>query len=110
MRERWTRATPAIEIGASEAESLIAPALPGAKVLEVALVTGGLSNTNLRLTMDRPPGKVLLRLWQRDPLQASKEAALAKLLAARVPLARFLHSGVRDEVPYAVLDWIEGEQ
>jgi aminoglycoside phosphotransferase (APT) family kinase protein len=108
MRERWTRATPPIAIGADEAEALIAPALPGAKVLAVELVAGGLSNTNLRVVLDRAPGAVLLRLWQRDSTQARKEVALARLLEGRVPVARVLHPGERDGVPYAVLEWIEG--
>jgi aminoglycoside phosphotransferase (APT) family kinase protein len=108
MREKWTRATPAIAVSAGEAEALIAPALPGAKVLSVALVEGGLSNTNLRVELDRAPGAVLLRLWQHDPGQARKEAALAKLLDGRVPVARVLHLGERDGAPYAVLEWIGG--
>jgi aminoglycoside phosphotransferase (APT) family kinase protein len=110
MRERWTRATPPISIGAEEAQRLIAPALPDAKVRAVELVEGGFSNTNLRVVLESAPGAVLLRLWQRDPSQAKKEAALAKLLEGRVPVARVLHLGERGSAPYAVLDWIEGER
>jgi aminoglycoside phosphotransferase (APT) family kinase protein len=110
MRERWTRATPAISISTDEAQGLIAPALPDTKVRAVELVSGGLSNTNLRVVLESAPGAVLLRLWQRDPSQAKKEAALAKLLEGRVPVARALHLGKRQAAPYAVLDWIEGER
>src|SRR3981081_2310564 len=106
MREKWARAVPAIALSAGEAEVLIAPALPGAKVRSVALVEGGLSNTNLRVVLDRAPGAVLLRLWQRDPGAAKKEAALAKLLEGRVPVAQVLHLGEHGGAPYAVLEWI----
>jgi aminoglycoside phosphotransferase (APT) family kinase protein len=74
-------------------------------------ISGGLVNTNLEVMLDGPPRRVLLRLYQRDPSHARKEAALARRLAGRVPVARFLHFGESNPVtgqPYAVLEWIEG--
>jgi aminoglycoside phosphotransferase (APT) family kinase protein len=62
---------------------------------------------------------VVLRLYQRDPAQARKEAALSKLLAERspkeqrVPIARMIHfddSGTLVKQPFALHDWIEGQR
>ena len=72
---------------------------------------GGLANTNIRLTMDGPPDDVVLRLYQRDPRQIRKEAALAARLDRLVPVARFLHVGTdsaRLGAPFAVMTWIDG--
>ncbi len=80
-------------------------------VTAVRPVAGGLVNTNLRVALDRPPWTVLLRIVTRDPPQSAKEAALARLLAGRVPIARVLHAAEANPVtgtPYAVLEWIEG--
>ncbi|HEY6434467.1 MAG TPA: aminoglycoside phosphotransferase family protein [Acetobacteraceae bacterium] len=84
-----------------------------AHVVSVERVSGGLVHSNLRLTLDRPPGRVLLRLFQRDPQRARKEAALAALLEGRVPIARFLHFADSNPItggPYAVLEWVDGVQ
>ncbi len=89
------------------------PAIGDAHVVSVERVNGGLVHTNLRLTLDRAPGRVLLRLFQRDPRTARKEAALAALLQSRVPIARFLHFADNNPItggPYAVLEWIDGVQ
>ncbi len=76
-------------------------------------VTGGLVNTNLKITLDHPLNTVLLRLFQREPLKARIEAALDALLGDVVPRARFLHFDETNPVtghPYAVLQWIDGVQ
>ena len=86
MRDDWTRGTPALAIDAAAAETLIAPAFPGARVVEVAPATGGLANTNLRVALAGRDSPLLLRLYQRDPAQARKEVALHHRLAGHVPV------------------------
>jgi aminoglycoside phosphotransferase (APT) family kinase protein len=113
MREGWVRHAEPVSVGAEQAAALLRPALGEVGVREIRPVAGGLVNTNLRVTLDRPPGTVLLRLITRDPPQAQKEAALSRLLAGRVPTARFLYLAETNPVtrgPYAVLQWIEGER
>jgi aminoglycoside phosphotransferase (APT) family kinase protein len=56
---------------------------------------------------------VLLRLYQRDPVQAGKEAVLNRLVASRVPVAPFLYFGEDNPAtghPYAVMEWVDGER
>ena len=73
-------------------------------------------NTNLRIVLAAPPDAVLLRLYQRGTTQtrrdiALREAALDRLVHARVPTARFLHVAPDNPVngaPYAVLQWVTG--
>ncbi len=110
MRERWTRITPIVPLDRVQAQALIAPAVPGALVAKIEVLSGGLANTNIRAVL--ADGRSLrLRLYQHDPKQAAKEAALARLVKDRVPVPQYLHLGEANNVagvPYAVIEWVEG--
>src|SRR5580704_721006 len=93
MRQRWGRPVPALSVDIAQAQGIADRALAGAKVLAVTPVEGGLANTNVKLLLDRAPSAVLLRLYQRDPGQAEKEAAIAKRLKGAVPVPEFLYLG-----------------
>jgi aminoglycoside phosphotransferase (APT) family kinase protein len=110
-RERWVRKADWIDLTDVEIAALLRPAFGEVRVVAAERVSGGLVNTNLRVTLDRPPRRVLLRMFQRDPVQAKKEAAIDRLIAGRVPSARFLYFSPCDPItglPYAVLEWIDG--
>jgi aminoglycoside phosphotransferase (APT) family kinase protein len=98
---------------------LVRAGLPDAKVMSHRPLLGGKSNTNIAVDLEGPPQRVVLRLYQRDPAQARKEAALCKLLAerpsteARAPIARMLYfadDGAIVPQPYALSEWIGGER
>jgi len=111
MRDAWTRGTPILEVDAEAAEVLIAPAVAGARVVEVTPVSGGLANTNLRVRLAGREAPLLLRLYQRAPAEARKEWALHRLLAGQVPVPSVLHAAESNPAtsgPYAVIEWIEG--
>jgi aminoglycoside phosphotransferase (APT) family kinase protein len=111
MRRHWPRATPAIELGRVGAAKLLHPVIGEADILDVAPVPGGLSNSNFEVALGGAPRRVLLRLYQNRLTPARKEAALARRLAGRAPIARFLHfseRGGKTDAPYAVLEWIDG--
>lgn len=114
LRSGWKRTVPELTPTLPEAAALVARALPQARVLAVAPLSGGLSNTNLEVTLDRPPHRVVLRLAQHDVAQAGKEAALPALLLSRgVAAARVLHAEAHSALtggPAAVCEWIDGER
>ena len=109
MRERWTRTAPVLKVEIDEAKALVAPALGDVRVLAVEALGGGHSNTNIRVRLEK--GAIVLRLYQRDPSQARKEAAICALVAPSVPVPRYLHIGTRasNGQLYAVVEWIDGE-
>jgi aminoglycoside phosphotransferase (APT) family kinase protein len=111
MRERWTRTTPVLLVGWQEAADLIRPALGAVAIRGVEAMAGGHSNTNLHIELEQAPYAVVLRLYQRDPAQARKEAAISALVAATVPVPRYLHLGERasNGQTYALVEWVEGE-
>lgn len=111
MRDGWTRGTPILDVDATAAERLIAPAFPGARVTAVEPVSGGLANTNLKATVGGRDSPILLRLYQRAPAEARKEWALHRLVAGRAPVPKILHAAESNPVtggPYAVVEWVEG--
>lgn len=102
-----------MDLHAAEIAALLRPVVGDATIRSAQPVTGGLVNTNLKITLGDSPHIVLLRLFQREPLKARIEAALDALLSDDVPRARFLHFAETNPVtghPYAVLQWIEGAQ
>ncbi|MEJ0028709.1 MAG: aminoglycoside phosphotransferase family protein [Rhizomicrobium sp.] len=107
MRERWQRGVPPLSPGAEAVAAMVREAVPGARVAGFAALDGGLLNTNLRVDLEG--GRVLLRLYQHDPAQAGKEAAIARRLHGLVPVPRYLHLGMRDGQRFAVLEWVAGE-
>ncbi len=111
MRDGWTRGTPALALDAATATALVAPAFPGARVVEVVPAAGGLANTNLRLTLAGRDSPLLLRLYQRDPAQARKEVALHRRVAGHVPVPAILYAADANPVtggPYAMVEWVDG--
>jgi aminoglycoside phosphotransferase (APT) family kinase protein len=112
MRESWSRPYPAAVLSPDQASALVR-SLPGRPaVLQITELSGGLANTNLRLDLDGHP-PVVLRLFQRDPAQAAKERAIHALAAERgLSAPRLLDSGddPATGLPFALLEWIEGQQ
>ena len=112
MREGWQRGEAALALDQDQVERLIREAFPAARLRSFAPALGGMANTNTKVLLAGPPHAVLLRLYQRDPAQAAKEAALNTLVLRHgVPTARFLHAAPANEVtggPYAILEWVEG--
>ncbi|HEX5326021.1 MAG TPA: aminoglycoside phosphotransferase family protein [Acetobacteraceae bacterium] len=112
-REGWLRKAAWLDPSVTEIAALLRPVIGDAPIVSAKRVSGGLVNSNLRVTLRDPPGVLLLRLFQRDPPTAHKEAAIDRLLCNHVPRPRFLHFAASNPVtgtPYAVLEWIDGKQ
>lgn len=108
MRQRWTRPIPALTVELEDAQRIIERAIHGARVTAVAPIEGGLANTNVKVSLDRAPSTVLLRLYQRDPTVAERERAIAERLQGSVPVPQFLYLGDDGEQRVAILDWVYG--
>ncbi len=112
MREDWGRNEPEIGLDGAAVEGLMAAAFPAARMIYHKRARGGLTNTNIEVGLSAPPWRVSLRLYQGNPKEAGKEAALNALLLRRgLPTARFLHfakTNAETGEPYAILEWVEG--
>lgn len=114
MRAKWRRTTLEVELDAATIARLVRSGLPDARVTGHRKLLGGKSNTNIAIDLAGPPNRIVLRLYQRDPAQARKEAALLKLLAERkAPIARMLYfadDGAIVPHPFALCEWIGAER
>jgi aminoglycoside phosphotransferase (APT) family kinase protein len=112
MREDWPRSRPVLDLDASTVEGLIAPLFPGARIIEMSAVTGGLTNSNFRLRLAGRPGALLLRFYQRSGALAHQEMALCHKVSAQVPVPAYLHYAPENPVTghaFAVIEWIEAK-
>lgn len=112
MKRHWPRQQPLLTLDGAQAARLLRPLDREAAVVELTPLDSGLINTNLRLRLVGQEAPLLLRLYQRGAAEARKEAAIARLLDGRVPVARVLHVADDNAVTghaYAVFKWIEGE-
>lgn len=110
MRDHWPRRRPVLDLDFATVEGLIAPMFPGCRIIEMAAVTGGLTNTNFRLRLADRPTSLLLRFYQRSGDLAHKEMALCHLVEKVVPVPPFLHFVPENPVTghaFALMDWIE---
>ncbi len=112
LRQGWGRGSATLQVAPQALARLAAELFDGAAVTGSAVLSGGLANTNLRLDLDRAPGRVVLRLAQRDPDAIAREAALLRLAAEHsIPAAPLLHmeaSAERLGAPFLVLGFVEG--
>lgn len=111
LRQTWQRGTPALEVDDGRLGDVLMAVFPGARLRSATPLSGGLANTNLRLSFAGEPGDLVLRLYQRDPGQMAKEAAIAGRLRDRVPVAAFVHVEPDPAplgAPFALLRWVDG--
>lgn len=108
LRHRWQRTIPILSPHADVVTAMVAAGLPGARVVRFETIVGGLANTNIRIDLADAPHHLLLRLYQRDPAVAEKEATIAERLAGLVPVPRTLHLGTHEGQRFALVAWMEG--
>jgi len=108
MRKRWKRAIPALKPALDDVSRMVCAGIPGAQVTGFAELEGGLANTNIRVDLKGPLSRVLLRLYQLDPSQAAKEAAIARRLEGLVSVPRVLYISEDGGQRFALAEWIEG--
>jgi aminoglycoside phosphotransferase (APT) family kinase protein len=112
MRDHWPRSQPTLDLDFATVEGLIAPMFPGCRIIEMAAVAGGLTNTNFRLRLADRPVPLLLRFYQRSGDLAHKEMAICHLVEKAVPVPPYLHFAPENPVTghaFALMDWIEAE-
>jgi len=115
MREDWIRGDAALAPDPGRVEHLLRRTFKNASMIGMEATSGGLANTNLKVNLSDDSGVriVTLRYWQRDSHQARKEIALLKRVGSKVPTPKVLAFGDADPsfgLPYAILEWIEGER
>jgi aminoglycoside phosphotransferase (APT) family kinase protein len=112
VESRWQRGFPFHDLNAAQIDSLIAPFLRGRHVLDAHPLSGGLRNSNYLVYLSSTEPPVVLRVFSaEDPGGCcAREAALASLLAGRVPLASVLHSEPNADPPWNILSFVDASR
>ncbi len=111
MQEGWERRHAALALDAAPIAALLQPAFPDRAVLSAELLSGGLANTNYKVTLAGLHEPVVLRLFTRDPAACQTELDIYQLTGAHVPMPAILYADPTGEPhsrPYLVARWIDG--
>jgi len=85
---------------------LVAAAFPNRKVARTELLSGGLSNTNVKIYFESDFNPVVLRLYRDGAAACDKEIAIHDLIYRHVPVPEILHA---ESTPaFAFVEYIEG--
>lgn len=112
MREGWNRATEEISLSVAELEELLRP-LVAARITEAEVTSGGLANTNIKVSVKGLGRPLLIRLVVRDPRQLEKEVRISQMLSDTAPVPKVHHWQKDNPVtghPYLIREWIDGER
>ena len=111
MAAGWDRRTPLLTLDDATLARLLAPRWPNARIQSAERMSGGLANTNYRVTLVGREEPLVLRVYTREPESCAREAALLRLVAGAVPVPEVLHVEPevgRFEHPYIALSWMDG--
>ena len=111
MEEGWERRCRVQELSAATVAELIAPVAAGRALVELSLLSGGLSNTLYRITLAGGE-RLVLRLTTRDPAACARELAIARIVRPLgVPMPEVLLADPDPDgelPPWALIAWAEG--
>jgi aminoglycoside phosphotransferase (APT) family kinase protein len=110
MKTDWERTIPPVILPRARLEAALGEVIPGFTVMTAEVLGGGLANTNLAVRC-ADGARWVVRIYQRAPHEHAKEAAIARLLAGRVPVAEYVHvepPGGLLEHAWALVRWVDG--
>lgn len=84
---------------------------PARRVADVERLSGGLRNTNLKITFSAGEAPVVLRLYRGDADVCLKEIQTLRLVRQTVPVQELLHAGpngIDGSRPFNILEFVEG--
>lgn len=111
MQSEWERRHAVLALDDATLAHLLQPAFPGCRVVAAAPLSGGLVNTNYRVTLDGLDDPVVLRVYVRDPTVCRTELDVYRLVAPTVPVPELLYAdpdAARWERPYLVQRFVAG--
>lgn len=105
-----------VELSEPELTAMIQPVFAGQRVESAELLTGGVINTNYKVTVSAQPTPYVVRVYARDENAVEREAKITDLIAATVPVARTLYRGRHEHRTdaaqgagsYAIVEWRQG--
>ena len=99
-----------LKLSLDDVQRLVAPAFPQKTVDGFEELSGGLCNTNLKVSFTDRQTPVVLRLYQREPPPIEKEIEVLQLVSETVPVPQVFYAGFDDFCTrsFAVLEFVSG--
>src|SRR5687768_14400560 len=94
-----------------EVRRLLNAIFPRRSIERTEPLSGGLINTNLKVTFSSGEPPVVLRLYRRDPTVCPEEVEILRLVGRTVPVPEVLHvepDGIDGSGPFSVLRFVDG--
>ncbi|MGR3765483.1 phosphotransferase family protein [Rossellomorea sp. NS-SX7] len=112
MKAGWERSNDYIMPDLHEVRNMLKPFLKGRFVEKIARLSGGLNNSNIKVTTDSHEDFVL-RIYNERSNNMKIEAEIARLLDGRVPVPQTLYADSSCSVfhyPFMLMKWVPGVQ
>ena len=111
MQEGWERRHPLLALDNATLAEMLAPVFPGRAIATAEALSGGLANTNYKVTLAGRNEPVVVRIYTREPEACQKELDIYHLVHERVRMAEVLYADVEGAIggrPYMVSGWVDG--
>lgn len=95
----------------TEVGRFLKPIFPRRRVEHVVPLSGGLINTNLKITFSSGEPPVVLRFYRRDPTVCLHDVAILQLVRQTVPVQKVWHAepnGIDGSGPFSILEFVDG--
>lgn len=112
MKTGWERSKPIISPDYQTVTNMLLEFLDGRRILQIVQLGGGLSNSNLKITLDSGEDFVL-RIYNDGGIKGHIEKGVLELVKNTLPVPKVLYHDFSlslFEYPFLILNWVEGFQ
>ena len=108
---RWIRSEPRRSLPARDLHQMLKRGLGECTILDVQPLTEGLRNANFKISLDRAPECVVLRVYEHDESLCQKEVDLLRMVSKIVPVPQVIQAepeGLEGLPPFLLMQYVEG--
>jgi fructokinase len=112
MQEGWERIGASVDLSLETLSEMIAPVFAPRTVVKAELLSGGLANTNYKVSVSGLRESFVVRVYTRDPSACAREVDIFLRVRGVVPVPTLLFvdiEGARVGYPYTLANFVEGE-
>ncbi len=112
MQEGWERIGESVDLSLETLSEMVAPVFAPRTVVKAELLSGGLANTNYKVSISGLRESFVVRVYTRDPSACAREVDIFLRVRGVVPIPTLLFvdtEGQRVGYPYTLANFVEGE-
>jgi Ser/Thr protein kinase RdoA (MazF antagonist) len=111
MQEGWERIHAAVDLSLETLSEMVAPVFAPRTVVKAELLSGGLANTNYKVSVSGLRESFVVRVFTRDPSACAREVDIYLRVRGVVPIPGLLFvdtESARVGYPYTLASYVEG--